>query len=175
MPEKYLITESELKHIIKNVCKTVIREELQNYLITEMAYSLKEYKIKADNLIPQIVENWCLIRYCTLTNDKEDIKEHWKKELIAHMLNIGQMKLKNGNSLTSKQKALYFLWNQRDIDSDENIIHLYIALKFEEEGIPIKGKIYSQIINDFKNSTKDIVNALISGSYSNIIKYVNSI
>ena len=45
----------------KRIIRQIIREELQRYLITEMAYSLKEYKEKADNLIPQIVENWCLI------------------------------------------------------------------------------------------------------------------
>ena len=85
------------------------------------------------------------------------------------------MKLKNGNNTNTKQNALYFLWNQRDIDNDENTIHMHIALKFEKEGIPTTGKYYAKVIDDFKNSTKEIINVLISNSYSFIVNYVNSI
>lgn len=169
------ITEQKLAKIVENVCQKVIREELQRYLITEMVYSLKEYKSRVDNLIPQIIENWCLIRYTTLSGDKKELREHWMTELIAHMTNVSQMKLKNCNSKLSKQNALYYLWNQRDIDNDENVIHLHIALKFKKEGIKTSGEIYANVINDFKNNTKDIIKVLLSESHSTIVKYVNNI
>lgn len=172
---KIHLTESELRHVIEKVCRSVIREELQRYLITEMAYSLKDYKDNVDSLIPQIVENWCLVRYTTLSGDMMKNREHWMTELIAHMKNIAQMKLKNGNSQLTKQNAIYYLWNRRDIDSDENVIHMHIAQKFEKEGIKIHGKVYSEVIRDFKNSAKDIINVLVSNSYSTIVQYVNSI
>lgn len=172
---KIKLTESELRHMVERVCRSVIREELQRYLITEMAYSLKDYKDNVDSLIPQIVENWCLVRYTTLSGDMMENREHWMTELIAHMRNIAQMKLKNGNSQLTKQNAIYYLWNRRDIDSDENVIHMHIAQKFEKEGIKIHGKVYSEVIRDFKNSAKDIINVLVSGSYSMIVQYVNSI
>lgn len=172
---KIQLTESELRHMVERVCRSVIREELQRYLITEMAYSLKDYKDHVDSLIPQIVENWCLVRYTTLSGDMMENREHWMTELIAHMKNIAQMKLKNGNSQLTKQNAIYYLWNRRDIDSDENVIHMHIAQKFEKEGIKIHGKVYSEVIRDFKNSAKDIINVLVSGSYSMIVQYVNSI
>ena len=49
----------ELKHTISNI----VREELQRYLITEMAITLKDYRKNVEALMQQILENWCLIRY----------------------------------------------------------------------------------------------------------------
>lgn len=169
------LTETQLRHMLEKVCSSIIREELQKYLITEMVHTLKEYKEKTDNLIPQIVENWCLVRYCTLSDDKQELKDHWRKELIAHLTNVAQMKLKNGNSPTVKQNALYFLWNRRDIDTDENVISMMISTKFEKEGLPTSGPIFAQVVEDFKNSTKDIIDAILSDFPGRIIKYVCSI
>ena len=166
-----MLNKNELKYLIKDI----IREELQNYLITEIAYTLKDYKEKTDNLIPQIVENWCLIRYVSLTGDKIEYKEHWKNELRSYLNNVRQMKLKNGNSILFKQNALYFLWNRRDLDSDENVISSHIYLKFKQEKLPLKGKIFAQIVEDFKNETKNIINILLSDSPVKIYQYVETI
>ena len=146
MNKTVTLTETELKHMIQSV----IREELQRYLITEMTYSLKAFKNCADNIIPQIVENWCLVRYCTLSGDKQNLKNHWMKELAAHMNNIRQMKLKTSNNKNTKANALFSLWNRRDIDTDEGTIHSHIAFKFQKENIPTEGDIYAQVIQDFK-------------------------
>ena len=167
--------EDELNYVIRNAVKSVLREELQNYLITEMAYPIKVYKDKVENLLPQILQNWCLIRYSTLSGEKEDIKNHWRTELIAHLSNIAQMKLKDGDKATKKQNALFSVWNLRDYDTDENCIHMTIAYKFDQENIPPEGEIYAQVIQDFKNSTKEIIDTIISASYGMIVKYVNSI
>lgn len=160
---------------LENVIKTIIREELQNYLICEMAYSLKEYKEKSDNLIPQIVENWCLIRYSSLSGEYLNLKPHWKSELKSHLNNIRQMKLKTNNSSSTKQNALFNLWSKRDLDKDENTIYSHIYFKFEEEGIPTEGEIFAQVISDFKNETVNIVNVLTSNSPQKIVEYVENI
>ena len=39
----------------KFLIRDIIKEELDKYIITEMAYSLSDYKNKVDNLIPQII------------------------------------------------------------------------------------------------------------------------
>lgn len=170
-----ILSESELKYLIKTTIQQILREELQRYVITEMVYPLSIYKEKADNMLPQIAQNWCLVRYVTLSGEKQEIQNHWRKELIAHLSNIGQMKLKDGDKVTKKQNALFFLWNRRDFDTDENCIHMTIAYKFDEENLPIEGEIYAQVIQDFKNSTKDIIDTILSSSYDTIVKYVNSI
>ena len=159
----------------KTLIRDIIKEELNKYIISEMAYNLSDYKNKADNLIPQIIENWCLIRYTTLTNDKMELRNHWLRELNTHLNNISTMKLVNGNKSTTKQNALYSLWNRRDIDTDENVISRMISLKFEDEGIPTQGEIFAQIVSDCKNATKDIINVILSDSLQNIKNYTNNI
>ena len=161
----------ELRHIISSI----IREELQRYVLTEMAMSIKDYKARVESLMQQILENWCLVRYCTLTGEKDELKNHWKYELKAHINNIASIKLKNGNSLTSKQNALYSLWNMYDWDTDESCISRRLYIKFEKEGIPTNGEVFAQIVSDFKNETKNIVKLLTSSANIDVIKYVNNI
>ena len=133
------------------------------------------HKDKSDNLIPQIVENWCLIRYSSLSGEYLNLKPHWKSELKSHLNNIRQMKLKTNNSSLTKQNALFNLWSKRDLDKDENTIYSHIYFKFEEEGIPTEGEIFAQVISDFKNDTKKIIYALTSESGETIKYYVNNI
>ena len=47
---------------LRNTISNIVREELQRYLITEMAVSLKDYRKNIESLMQQIIENWCLIR-----------------------------------------------------------------------------------------------------------------
>lgn len=165
------LTENELKILIKET----VEEILNKYLITEMAVSLSEYKDKAESLMQQIIENWCLIRYATLTGDKEEIKNHWKSELITHMTSIASTKIKKGNSLSTKTNALFSLWNKKDWDTDEKCISLCLYAKFLKENIPTEGDVFAQIISDFKNDTKKIIYALTSESGETIKYYVNNI
>ena len=46
--------------------KEYILEKLQNTLVFEMAYSRKELKTIFDDILDQIIENWCLVKYCLL-------------------------------------------------------------------------------------------------------------
>lgn len=161
----------ELKHIISSI----IREELQKYVITEMAMSTKDYKKRVESLMQQILENWCLIRYCTLSGERQDLKKHWMYELRAHINNIVSIKLKNGNSEISKRNALYSLWNMYDWDTDESCIAQRLYVKFEKEGIPTNGKVFAQVVSDFKNETKNIVKILINSSNTEVFEYINGI
>ena len=155
--------------------KQIIREVLQEELICEMAISLSDYKALVNNLIEQIAQNWCLIRYVSLSGNKNELKKHWQSELKTHLNNISRRKLKKGDSVQAKEKALYSVWSENDFDTNENCIDLAIATKFEIEGIETRGKIYAQVISDFKNATKDIVNIILSESNSKIVEYVINI
>lgn len=46
-----------------------------------MAISLKAYKTKIDELRFQLVENWCLCKYCQLFNPNCENFAYWIKEL----------------------------------------------------------------------------------------------
>ena len=141
---------------LRNTISNIVREELQRYLITEMAVSLKDYRKNIESLMQQIIENWCL-------------------ELKAHMNNIAAMKLKDGNKITTKQNTIFDIWNKYDLDSDENCIALRIATKFEMENIDTVGDFFAQVVSDFKNETTKLVKILTTGNNYSIKEYVENI
>ena len=158
----------------KNIRK-IIREEIEKYMLNEMALSLSEYKFRVESIMQQILENWCLVRYCTLTGDKPENKNHWKTELIAHINNIAGLKIKNGNSVVTKTNTIFKLWNMYDWDTDESCIAQRLFSKFYKEGIDTKSKVYSQIVSDFKKETKKLAYTLTDTSTDSILNYVNNI
>ena len=163
----------ELK--LKEIIREVIREEINKSMLIEMSISLSDYKRIIDNLIVQIAQNWCLVRYVTLSGNKVELKKHWQSELNTHMNNIARRKLKKGDNIQSKEKALYSVWNENDFDTDEHCIDMAIVTKFEREDIDVFDKHYAQAITDFKNATRDIVSAILSGSRSTIANYIMTI
>ena len=74
-----------VEYIVKN---------LERSYIFEMAYERREYMNKLFELRLQLVENWALIRYCSLYDNENLNKNHLKKELFAHISNLNKMKLK---------------------------------------------------------------------------------
>ena len=76
------INESALKSIIKDAILeyTSSRKGLDDIVesaisahrsvLYEMAFKRKDYKDKGDNLSQQIIENWCLVRHCTIWVEK---------------------------------------------------------------------------------------------------------
>lgn len=156
---------------MQNAISRIIREELQKYVITEMAMPLKDYKSRVEFLMQQILENWCLVRYATISGDKTEWKKHWSMELAAHINNVASMKVKNGD----KQKALYSLWNMYDWDTDESCIARRLITKFEIENLPTAGPIFAQIVSDFKNETTNLVKILTSDFDSEVAEYIKNI
>ena len=78
-----------MKSIIEYIVKAI-----ENTYIVEMAYDRKKYKDVVNSLAYQLYENWCLIRYATLTNHVNVTKSHWQAELMSHIDNICKMSLK---------------------------------------------------------------------------------
>ena len=169
------LSENELISLIKETIKEVLREEMPKILLTEMAMSLSEYKKRVENLIQQILENWCLIRYSTITGDKTELKNHWKIELLAHINNIASLKLKNGNSLDTKINTLFSLWNKYDLDTDESAVSQRIFAKFKKEQIPTNTKEYAMVVDDFKKNIKKITYALTDTSPESVLNYIENI
>lgn len=175
MENIYNISETEIKRIVKDVVREALNEVLQKYAINEMAMSLSDYKKRVEAHMQQILENWCLVRYVTLTDDKLQLKNHWKRELAAHINQIAQIKLKNGNDISTKQNAIFNLWNMYDWDTDEACIAQRLFAKFQEEGIPTNTPEYAQVVSDFKKATKQIAYALVDASPTSVNNYIESI
>lgn len=157
--------------ILETIIREVIREELQRYSLNEMAMSLKDYKRRIEGLLVQIVQNWCLVRYASLSGTHKQLISHWRSELYSHLTNIASLK----NKADVKEKALYDVINERDFDTDEQSISLVVSGKFFKEKISTNNQYYSETISDFKGSIKDIVNIILSGSEKVIRDYVLSI
>lgn len=78
---------------------------LENTKIFKMAISRAKYTDRLYNITNQIIENWCLIRYCSLTNSNLDLRSHWCSELAAHLFGIYYEKLKDDKSFNIKLNA----------------------------------------------------------------------
>ena len=75
--KKIRLTSNDLRDIVyETIYRVYSKLPLNEYFVNRSKF--------VDNvwhLSYQIVENWCLIHYCTLTG-RVQTKEHWKKELI---------------------------------------------------------------------------------------------
>ena len=106
--------------------KEYILDVIQESYIFEMAYDRKELKKRVEALTNQIIENWCLIKYCTLYDNENRNKNHWKQELRAHLYNIYEMKIKGGNATAKYNLISEIIFDKREITTT-NKISLIIA------------------------------------------------
>ena len=166
---KYIrLTEDELKRVVKEE----VRKELS--LIMEYALPRAKFIDNAFNLSQQIIENWCLVHYCTITN-RTDTKKHWKNELFAHMDNVSKNTIKKNNSLENRKKAFIEAFDYNDLfTSPERIVRLTLR-KFIKEEIDTKSEEYTKCVNDCFNSINDIIDALSDGDVYKIGEYIEGI
>lgn len=166
---KYIrLTEEELKRIIK--------EEVGRELSLIMEYALPRSKFidNAFNLSQQIIENWCLVHYCTIIG-RTNTKEHWKSELYAHMDNVSKNTIKKNNSLENRKKAFVEAFDYNDLfTTPDRIIRLTLR-KFIKEHIDTKSEEYIKCVNDCFNSVNDIIDVLADGDVYKIGEYIESI
>ena len=128
-----------------------IAEKLTSTHIFEMAFSRKQYMDALHNLRLQLVENWALLRYCTLQKSNEEYcnlidvsqtRSHWETELRAHITNLYKMKLDVNKTRATCQELIEYS-EFKIIDNIKEIIEF----KFDVEGI----------LND---DTKDIIDEI---------------
>jgi len=90
---KNKITENRLREIINESVEDVLN---RIGIINEMAVPLKTYKTRVDGLRFQLVENWCLCKWCQLFNPECENFAHWITELKACIDNLKFLDIKNG-------------------------------------------------------------------------------
>ena len=81
----------------------------------------------------QIVENWCLVKYCNLYDEENYNRLHWSKELIAHMENLCNCQLKKG--LDKLKTTEYGFIYQAELD-DEDVVYKKLYRKWKDEDLP---------------------------------------
>lgn len=163
------LTRNDLHDIVRE-CVYKIYTKLPLY---EYAVHRSDFVYRVSNLLPQILENWCLVHFCTLSG-RIQTKEHWKDELRAHMLNIGGLDIKGNNKVNKRLKAIYEGFEIRDLLGEcSERIFLYIEGKFKKENIDTNNNIVEQVVSDCNNAMKDI--ALAMAQPTTIKEYIETI
>mgnify|MGYP003293788485 CR=1 FL=1 len=138
-----MLTEEKLKTIIKKA------------VLNEMAVPLKQYKNRVDGLRFQLVENWCLCKWCQLYNADCETFNHWKVELKACIDNLKFLDIKNG---VDKRKTLIRMLVDDYDYNDTNMIERIVRGKFVKEKIDNQEKI--QVCLAFADNIGDLIDAI---------------
>ena len=154
--------------------KEYILEKLQNTLVFEMAYSRKELKNSFDDILDQIIENWCLVKYCSLYYVQNNNKNHWVNELTAHMYNILKRQLKNGGEDAKLQLLKSVAYDQKEYTTAAAIKRC-IRFKFKKENIQITDELCSACIEDLETILELISKRDTEENYENIDTYIENL
>ena len=163
---KFFLTEKKFQEIVA--------KEVEK-LLNEMAMPLSLYKDKVADILPQMIENWCLVYYCRISGTHQDLRNHWASELSAAMGKIANMNIKGGNHAVVRMKALFYVWNLYDYDTSEMVVSNVVWNKFRKENIDTTSEFYSDTISAFLKSTKEIINVLLTQSAEQIEEYVKNL
>ena len=154
--------------------KEYILNVIQESYIFEMAYDRKEIKKRVEGLINQIIENWCLVKYCSLYDNNNINKHHWKQELKAHLYNIYEMKLKGGNAKTKYNLISEIIYDKKEITTSSKISSI-IRIKFRTENINIYKDICDLCIDNLNYIIELISNNENDDNTDKIYDYVEQL
>ena len=150
---------------------------LKEYLVTalastklfEMAYSREKYIDKVNDLSRQIVENWCLIRYCTKYDTGNTNKNHWKTELLAHCDALYQMFVKTDKKTATKTALI----GNDELNTPKHIAEL-LQMKFNKEHLEVKDDICREFAEYGLYKIINLVSAKHGyGNYQELYRYID--
>lgn len=137
-------------------------------MINEMAYTKSQFEFKLDNLSDQILQNWCLVKWCD-DNPKEqksvNLRNHWASELKGHMKTIINTSLKSGR----KDKVIKNVLIDRLELNDSTQVARRIRDKFNKEELSKYINTISQACSD---NIEEICNVL-SKDEQNMEDYIH--
>lgn len=141
---------------MKNL-KDIIRESL----IYEMADNLSTFRLKLQDIMPQVIENWCLVKWCDMNPDEltsKRLRNYWATELKAYMNKIVDRKVKCGR----KDKVIISSIIDEMELNDKNEVANLIRNKFTKEGLE---KYINVMAEECANNIKIICNVLSKTKY----------
>ena len=170
---KMKLNEVELRRLIKESVKQVL-ESKEKQILLEMVFSRKIYKEKVDDEIPQILTNWCLVRYCSYIEGGERLKPHWQVELRGHMFTAARYSLKKNDSYSTRQKVFNEIFGENDYYSIQHL-NLTVCNKFIEENFDISSKNYEDVLIECVEHLGEIIDVILSKDASHIASYVSNL
>ena len=146
-------------------------KSLTEYLIynpiNEMVDSLSDFRNKINNLLGQLLENWCLVKWCDLypnSNISKRLRNHWSTELIAIMTQITNTRIKSGRKNKAIKNILIKKWELNDPD----VIYNFVNKKFTKENL---FKYTKRMSEECANNIDEICNVL-SQNKNNVEDYI---
>lgn len=149
-----------------NRIQEYIIEQLSKTPIFEMALDRADYLRLVINTSGQIVENWCLIRYCTLYDKNNANKTHWKTELDAACYKLFKTHTKH-----DKKRLLETGFIKELELNDENTLQKYTVRKFKIEQIP--NTTLPVIYKDFINALPHLIYLISGNDYNELYRYID--
>lgn len=99
--------------------------------IDEYAIPRKRYITALSSRIGQILENWCLCKYCALYDLENNNYAHWLTELKAQIVDMSRTSIKGGNTTKTARNVFIDMFH---LDEPTNIFNI-VERKFKNEGI----------------------------------------
>lgn len=130
---------------------------LHKHSILEMALNRSKYQDRIFNLMPQIVQNWCLCYYCKEYDEHNDNYFGWRKELIAHLANINSIVVKGDK----------YKWTYDEVIKDSEYDNIEVIRKVCEYKLDDEDEIAQLQDQSIRN--------VLYKSFSDNIEYIVSI
>lgn len=150
---KHILSEKQFKELINETVNDVLK---RIGMINEMAVPLKDYRARVDGLRFQLVENWCLCKWCQLFNPECENFAHWVTELKACIDNLKFLDIKNG---IDKRRTLTRLLVTDYDYNDANMIERIIRGKFVRENITNNTQ-KVRVCTEFADNINKLINAI---------------
>ena len=132
---------------------------LAESMLSEMAMSLDDFKDRVLHLQFQLVENWCICKWCQMFDVDNENFFHWLTEFKVYASALQHIKLKSG----SKKKTLAKEFIENYEYSNPNSILKIVKEKFDYEGIR-SSKQKKAVAVEFSKKIGDIISSICSSA-----------
>ena len=151
------------REIVNEPAKSVIKQVCCGDIVTEMALPLKVFRERVEGLMFQMIENWCLCKYCQLYSPDNQNFGHWLGELKSYTNRLRNFEIKGR---VEKRTTLVNMFI-RDYDYDEaRKICVIIRDKFDVETIMDVSQ-RQAVANAFASSIQELIDFLCDTSILN--------
>lgn len=150
---KHILSEKQFKELLNETVNDVLK---RIGMINEMAVPLKDYRARVDGLRFQLVENWCLCKWCQLFNPECENFAHCVTELKACIDNLKFLDIKNG--IDKRRTLTRMLVTDYDYN-DANMIERIIRGKFVRENITNNTQ-KVRVCTEFADNINELINAI---------------
>lgn len=165
----------EIKKYIDEAVKKSIDDYINN-IIMEYALPRKVFMKQIENILPQFITHWCLIKYAKLSNTNIEVINHWKRELLNWLYNMSKLSMKGKDNIDVRKKAIYEVFDILDLNSDPLAVKFTIISKFEDENIDINNNIIvDDVITQCINETEIFIHLIANKNIQDIKNYVKSL